>query len=79
MGNAAKLLDGMRRNPVGDWTIANCMTVARAHGVTWGDAAGSHYTFRNAAGDRLTVPAHRPIKAVYIRAFVTLCTSTDQP
>jgi len=71
MGKAEKLLAGMRANPRGDWRIEDCQTLARRHGVDW-DTCGSHVTFRSPGGGRVTVPAHRPIKTVYIKAFVDL-------
>lgn len=32
----------------------------------------SHVTFRHPGGAKLTVPAHKPIKPVYVRLFVRL-------
>ena len=61
----------MRRNPR-DWRIGQLQTVAEAYDVTWVHEGGSHCTFRTAKGEKLTVPAKRPIKPVYIRQFIDL-------
>jgi len=33
---------------------------------------GSHHILRNAAGKKISVPAHRPIKPVYVKALLRL-------
>jgi hypothetical protein len=71
MSNAAKLLKQMQNNPL-DWRIESLRSVARAHGVDWRQPGTSHVTFRHVNGAKLTVPAHRPIKAIYIKKFVRL-------
>ncbi len=71
MAKAEKLLERMRGNPRG-WRIAQLQTVAAAHDVAWVHDGGSHCTFRAPKGEKLTVPAKRPIKPVYIRHFVDL-------
>ena len=71
MARAGKLLDKMRRNPR-DWRIGQLRTIAEAYDVAWVHEGGSHCTFRTAKGEKLTVPAKRPIKPVYIRQFVDL-------
>ena len=71
MARAGKLLDKMRRNPR-DWRIGQLQTVAEAYDVAWVHEGGSHCTFRTPKGEKLTVPAKRPIKPVYIRHFIDL-------
>ncbi len=71
MARAGKYLDKMRRNPR-DWRIEQLQTIADAHGVAWLHEGGSHCTFRTPHGEKLTVPAKRPIKPVYNRQFVDL-------
>jgi hypothetical protein len=61
----------MRANPA-DWRIESLKSVADAHGVAWRQPGGSHVIFRHPNGAMLSVPAHRPIKAVYVRKFVRL-------
>lgn len=73
MNTAAKLLDAMRRHPL-DWRIEQLHTVARQHGIEVRSEGGSHQVFSRAAlAETLSVPAHRPIKPVYVRQFVALC------
>lgn len=73
MNTATKLLEAMRANPR-DWRIENLHTVARQHGIEVRSHGGSHQVFSHShVPDILSVPAHRPIKPVYIRAFVALC------
>lgn len=64
-----KLLARMRRNPR-DWRIDELKTVAKAMGVEHDQHGTSHVVFRHDLAGRLTVPAHRPIKPVYVRMFV---------
>jgi hypothetical protein len=68
---AAKTLEKMRANPL-DWRIESLKAVADAHGLLWRQPGGSHVIFRHPNGAMLSVPAHRPIKAVYVRKFVRL-------
>ncbi len=71
MGKAEKILDKMRNNPR-DWRIDSLKSVARGHGIKWRQHKTSHVTFRHPNGAKLTVPAHRPIKPIYIMKFVHL-------
>jgi len=72
MNTAAKLLDDMRNNPR-DWRIEQLLTLARQFKVTVRNDGGSHHVFAHTAVQSIvTVPAHRPIKPVYIRQFVAL-------
>lgn len=72
MNSATKLLDAMRRNRL-DWQIDQLLTVARKHGVECRSEGGSHHVFSHPRiAEIVSVPAHRPIKPVYIRHFVAL-------
>lgn len=71
MNTAAKLLASMRRNPR-DWSIADLQTVARQNGVDWRHQKSSHCVFVREDGRTLSVPAHRPIKPIYVQKFVEL-------
>ena len=66
MNTSAKMLAAMRRNPR-DWQIAQLQTLARQHGVDWRHDKSSHCIFIRDDGRTLPVPAHRPIKPVYVR------------
>jgi predicted RNA binding protein YcfA (HicA-like mRNA interferase family) len=62
----------MRQNP-NDWAMAKLLTVAKQHGLEVRSTGGSHHVFSHpSAKDPLSVPAHRPIKAIYIKRFVAL-------
>ncbi|MFN5348734.1 MAG: hypothetical protein ACK5A0_04235 [Polaromonas sp.] len=75
MNTATKLLIAMRRNPL-DWHIAQLQTVARQHGVDWRHDKSSHCVFVRSDGRTLSVPAHRPIKPIYVRKFIELMEGT---
>jgi hypothetical protein len=67
--NAAKILLRMRRNPR-DWGIEDLKVVAARFGIDWDQGGTSHVAFRHRTAGRLTIPANRPIKPVYIRLFI---------
>jgi len=70
MNTATKLLEAMRNNPR-DWRMEQLLTVARQFAVTVRNDGGSHHIFAHKAlPDIVSVPAHRPIKPVYVRQFV---------
>jgi len=69
---ATKLLNAMRQNP-NDWAMAKLLTVAKQYGLEVRSTGGSHHVFSHlSVKDPLSVPAHRPIKALYIKRFVAL-------
>lgn len=68
------LLDEMRRNPQGNWTIKDVETVCSQNGLNFSPPKrGSHFKVSK-PGHRiiLTVPFNRPIKPVYIRRLIFL-------
>lgn len=71
MSKAQKLLAAMESNPR-DWQVEQVETVAMAFGLTLHRPGGSHCIVRHANGRKVSVPAHRPIKPIYIRQFVRL-------
>lgn len=72
MTKRAKLLDAMRNNPR-DWRIEDLLVVARQFGIECRNSGGSHHVFSFSGVEMdVTVPAHRPIKPVYIRQFLLL-------
>ena len=69
-----ELLEKMRKNPAGDWTVKDVETLCRQTGMTMKPPTrGSHYKIV-APGIRgiLTVPARKPVKSCYIRNLVAL-------
>lgn len=71
MNTATKLLEAMQNHPL-DWRIDQLQTVARQYGIAWRHEGTSHCYFVRADGKTLSVPAHRPIKPVYVKKFVAL-------
>lgn len=72
MSNANKLLKKMRNNPL-DWRIEQLETIAKQYGLTIRKTGGSHVVFDHPCWvELLCVPAHRPIKPIYIKKFIAL-------
>lgn len=75
MTAAEKQLARMRNNPRG-WLIGELETVAQRHGLTVRKPNGSHVIFQKPGCPlEVSVPAHKPIKPVYIRQFLVLIDS----
>lgn len=74
MTKQEKILSKMRNNPQG-WRIDDLKKIADRLGVIYRQPGTSHVTFRLLNGDKLTVPAHKPINAVYIKQFLALIDS----
>ena len=71
MSKIEKQLEKMRRNPL-DWRIEDLKAIADRVGLSYRQPGSSHVTFRSPSGLKLTVPAHKPIKPVYVKKFVEL-------
>ncbi len=72
MSTHEKLLARMRNNPR-EWRIEDLKAVADRFGIVWRNEGGSHHVFSfPGLDDDVCVPAHRPIKPVYVRHFVAL-------
>jgi len=72
MSTAEKTLSRMRNNPK-DWRIEEVIAVAKNFNLLMRAEGGSHHVFSfPGIKDSVTVPAHKPIKPVYIRQFVEL-------
>ena len=68
-----KLLDKMRSNPRGDWTISDVEVVCRATGIDCAASrsGSSHYKVSHPSRPEiLTIPFRRPVKPHYIRALI---------
>lgn len=73
-------LERMRRNPKGDWTMADVQKACAERGARCRPppGGGSHFKVsRPARADILTVPARRPIRPVYIRKLVAYLTEDE--
>ena len=72
MNKAEKLLTQMRQNPR-DWRIEDVKTVALYFSIECRNTGGSHHVFgMRGIAEKVCVPAHKPIKPVYIRQFMAL-------
>ena len=67
-----KTIERMRSNPRADWQIGDVEKACREAGVMcMKPTSGSHFKVGNpGGGHRLTIPARRPIKPVYIVMLV---------
>ena len=72
MTTADKTLEMMRGNPR-DCRIEDVVAVAKRHNLLMRIKEGSHYVFGfPGIKEAVSIPAHKPIKPVYITAFVGL-------
>jgi hypothetical protein len=70
-----RLLDQMRDNPKGDWSIRDVETLCRQIGLRCSPprGGGSHYKVSSQHLDGIvTVIARKPIKPIYIRHLVVM-------
>ncbi len=80
MDKADKLLARMRGDPAGDWTISDVQMVCDRLGWTClpPTGGGSHWKIAILGSDSiLTIPAKRPIKAVYKRKLMDFAKGND--
>lgn len=70
MSKIAKTVQRMKQNPLG-WQIDDLQTIANHYDIKWRHESGSHCIFL-APMKSLSVPAHRPIKPIYIKKFLAL-------
>lgn len=64
----------MRNNPR-DWSIEDLKTLAHRKGIDWRQPGTSHVTFSYPGRALLTVPAHKPVKPIYVKRFLDLLDS----
>ena len=77
MTRAENLLARMRNSPR-DWSIEDLKTLARRYDIDWRQPGTSHVTFSHAGLPPLTVPAHKPIKPIYITRFLALLDALEE-
>jgi hypothetical protein len=76
MGKTEKILRRMKLNPKNDWQIGSLESIAIYYGINIRKSRGSHVVFGHNKSDIVvTVPAHKPIKPVYIKQFIILVES----
>lgn len=72
MNTATKLLTAMRNNPR-DRDMAQLLSLATRYSLEVRNSGGSHHVFSHPRlSTVVTVPAHRPIKAIYVTQFLLL-------
>lgn len=71
MSKAWKEMEKMRNNPR-DWRIEDVKKIADKLEIAYKQPGTSHVTFRTKTGKKLTIPAHKPIKPIYIKHFLEL-------
>ena len=64
------LLERMRANPAGDWRIHDVEALCREHARFRRQGYVACSCASSLGARDLTIPAHRPIKPVYIRKLV---------
>lgn len=69
MSKAAKIIEKMHNNPL-NWSIDDVKTVAKYFKIDFRQPGTSHVTFRSLKGQKLTIPARKPIKPIYIKQFL---------
>lgn len=69
MGKTDKIFAKMKQNPC-DWRIESIKTVAKSYDIEWRQKGTSHVVFIRSDGKTLPIPAHRPIKPIYIKKFI---------
>ena len=71
MASYKKTITKMRNNPR-DWRIEDLKVIADRLGIDYRQPGTSHVTFRDNEGRKLTVPAKKPIKPIYIKLFLEM-------
>ncbi len=69
MSKADKILEKMKQNPR-NWRIESVKTVAQNYDIEWRQKGTSHVVFIRGDGKTLPIPAHRPIKTIYLKKFI---------
>jgi len=76
MSKIDKLLAKMRNNPR-DWGIETLQAIADRYGIIYRQPGTSHVPFRATNRQKITVPANKSIKPVYVKQFVALIDETE--
>ena len=74
---ADKIVSRMRHNPR-DWRIDDLKMLARRNGIDWRQPGTSHVTFSYPGLLPVTIPAHKPIKPIYIKLFLESIDSMEE-
>jgi hypothetical protein len=71
MSKIEKILANMRNHHHG-WSINEIKNLADRYEIDYKQPGTSHVTFRTCNGTKLTIPAHKPIKPIYVKQFIEL-------
>jgi predicted RNA binding protein YcfA (HicA-like mRNA interferase family) len=72
-----KRLEAMRNNPR-DWTIDDLIHIATSFGFEIRQGGkGSHVMFTSPIGATQTIPAKRPVKAIYVKLLLEMIDLLD--
>lgn len=66
-----KLVERILRNPK-DVSFSEISQVLEAFGYQCRQPSGSHYTFRKAGTNPITVPKNKPVKEIYVKNIIRL-------
>lgn len=69
MSKKHKIIEKMRNNPL-NWKIEDFKVIANRLKIEYQQLGTSHVTFRAKNSDKVTVPAHKPIKPIYVKLFL---------
>lgn len=73
-----KIIEKMNNNPK-DWQLSDLEIIANRLRITVRKGKGSHVIFSHPAWiEILCVPAHRPIKPIYIKKFIHLLSLIEE-
>ena len=73
----SRIRHNIRHNPR-DWRIDDLKMLARRNGIDWRQPGTSHVTFSYPGLLPVTVPAHKPIKPIYIKLFLESIHSMEE-
>lgn len=72
MSKSDKTLQKMQNNPR-DWRIEQLEAIAKRYEIRVRKPGGSHVVFEHPShNEMLCVPAHRPIKPIYMKRFLAM-------
>jgi hypothetical protein len=78
MTKREKLLARMRANPR-DWIIDDLKVLSKYFKIDWRQPGTSHVTFTVEGQIPVTVPAHKPVKPIYIKKFLAMLDGVGEP
>lgn len=71
MSKKSKLLTAMKNNPK-NIDFADIKKLLEDTGYTCSNSGSSHYVFRKAGFEHITIPFAKPIKAIYVKQVLEI-------